>query len=90
MNQSLPFGGVRGSGYGRFAGPEGLRAVCNPKSYVVDRWPTLIATSIPPVVDYPINRPARSWAFTSGLVELMYGDGLQRRASGIWKLITNM
>ena len=29
--QSLPFGGVKGSGFGRFAGPEGLRACCYTK-----------------------------------------------------------
>jgi acyl-CoA reductase-like NAD-dependent aldehyde dehydrogenase len=27
----LPFGGTKGSGYGRFMGPEGLRALCNAK-----------------------------------------------------------
>ena len=27
----LPFGGTKGSGYGRFMGPEGLRALCNQK-----------------------------------------------------------
>ena len=29
---SLPFGGVKGSGYGRFGGEEGLRGLCNFKS----------------------------------------------------------
>ena len=32
MNQSLPFGGRNKSGYGRFAGPEGLRGLCLEKS----------------------------------------------------------
>ena len=29
----LPFGGTKGSGYGRFMGVEGLRALCNQKAY---------------------------------------------------------
>ena len=33
--QSLPFGGVKGSGFGRFAGKEGLRACCFTKVCVV-------------------------------------------------------
>ncbi|KAF8429011.1 Aldehyde/histidinol dehydrogenase, partial [Tirmania nivea] len=68
LNQSLPFGGVRGSGYGRFAGEEGLRGVCNLKSVLVDRWPSLINTGIPPIVDYPITRPEESWNFTKGML----------------------
>lgn len=31
MCQSLPFGGVKQSGFGRFGGIEGLRALCIPK-----------------------------------------------------------
>jgi len=54
-------------GYGRFAGEEGLRGVCNLKSVLVDRWPSLINTGIPPIVDYPITRPEESWNFTKGM-----------------------
>ncbi|KAL8931461.1 MAG: hypothetical protein Q9216_007195, partial [Gyalolechia sp. 2 TL-2023] len=34
----LPFGGVKGSGYGRFGGEEGLRGICNLKSVCRDSW----------------------------------------------------
>lgn len=34
----LPFGGTKGSGYGRFMGIEGLRALCNAKVYI---WNTV-------------------------------------------------
>ena len=34
---ALPFGGVGESGYGRFKGAHGLRAMCNPKSVIVDK-----------------------------------------------------
>lgn len=45
--KSLPFGGVKDSGFGRFAGVEGLRACCLVKSVVEDRlWP-YIRTVIP-------------------------------------------
>jgi acyl-CoA reductase-like NAD-dependent aldehyde dehydrogenase len=31
MNQSLPFGGLKKSGYDRSVGPEGLRGLCSDK-----------------------------------------------------------
>ena len=37
MCQSLPFGGVKDSGFDRFAGIEGLRGLCVPKSVCQDR-----------------------------------------------------
>ena len=43
------------------AGPEGLRALTNPKAIVSDRFPWLIQTSIPRVVDYPIPSLVQSW-----------------------------
>jgi acyl-CoA reductase-like NAD-dependent aldehyde dehydrogenase len=70
--QSLPFGGVGESGFGRFAGPEGLRACCLERSVVVDRIP-FVKTSIPPPIDYPISTK-RGMAFGSALINLFYNE----------------
>lgn len=60
MVQGLPFGGVRNSGFGRLNGREGLRACCNPKSVVGDRFPIHIPSKIYPVKpgDYEMVRAA--------------------------------
>lgn len=85
----LPFGGVAGSGYGRFAGEEGLRALCNVKSVCRDRWPGLgVRTSIPGAIDYPARSAARAWHFCQGMVELGYGEGW-RRMKGLWRMVRN-
>jgi acyl-CoA reductase-like NAD-dependent aldehyde dehydrogenase len=81
----LPFGGVKGSGYGRFAGEEGLRGVCNAKSVCNDRWHGLIKTAIPGKLDYPMRRGA--WEMGKGVVELGYGESLARKAQGIRRMI---
>lgn len=41
MCQSLPFGGVKHSGFDRFAGIEGLRGLTVPKAVAEDRWECL-------------------------------------------------
>lgn len=81
----LPFGGVNGSGYGRFAGEEGLRSLCNVKSVCVDRWPRLISTSIPRKLDYPM-RPG-AWQMGQGVVEVGYGESWARMLRGVRKMI---
>ena len=50
LSQSLPFGGLRSSGFDRFAGPEGLRGLCVAKAVVADRW---FGLSIPAQIQYP-------------------------------------
>ncbi|KAF2773671.1 aldehyde dehydrogenase [Teratosphaeria nubilosa] len=81
----LPFGGVRGSGYGRFAGEEGLRGLCNVKSVCSDRWDRLIKTTIPAKLDYPMK--AGAWEMGKGVVEVGYGESLRRKWQGIKKMI---
>jgi hypothetical protein len=82
----LPFGGVKGSGYGRFAGEEGLRALCAQKSVCRDRWP-LIKTSIPGPLQLPLRDEPRGWAMCKGVVELGYGETLSRKIGGLRKVI---
>jgi acyl-CoA reductase-like NAD-dependent aldehyde dehydrogenase len=86
----LPFGGVAGSGYGRFAGEEGLRGLCNTKAVCEDRFGWLgIKTAIPPPVQYPVANQDRSWRFTQGVVELGYGAPA-RKVAGLTKILKNM
>jgi hypothetical protein len=86
----LPFGGVAGSGYGRFAGEEGLRGLCNTKAVCEDRFGWLgVKTAIPPPVQYPIASQDRSWRFTQGVVEVGYGASA-RKVAGVTKILKNM
>lgn len=71
MCQSLPFGGVKDSGFGRFAGIEGLRACCLVKSVVEDRWWPYIKTKIPKPIQYPVSE--NGFEFQKSLVETLYG-----------------
>ena len=83
--QSLPFGGVKDSGFDRFAGPEGLRACCLLKSCVSDKFPGL-RTAIPAALGYPIT--PRATKFAGGLGNMLYGDGIIERVKGIVDLAT--
>ncbi|KAF9891348.1 Meiotic Sister-Chromatid recombination aldehyde dehydrogenase [Aspergillus nanangensis] len=93
----LPFGGVKGSGYGRFGGEEGLHGVSNLKALCVDRFPKLVATRIPPRIDYPIRKGedakqngTGAWELCKGVVETGYQLTLRGRIRGILRLLGNM
>jgi len=85
LAQSLPFGGVKASGYGRFGGPEGLLGLTIAKAVTEDRFFRTVRTGIPPPLDYPLN--AQAWPFVRSLVEFAYGSSLVQRARGIVGLI---
>jgi hypothetical protein len=83
----LPFGGTKGSGYGRFAAEEGLRSLCNIKAVCRDRWPWLIKTAIPGPLQLPVKSESKGWEMCKGIVEIGYGESLRRRARGIGRMI---
>jgi delta 1-pyrroline-5-carboxylate dehydrogenase len=85
--QSLPFGGCKESGFGRFAGIEGLRALCLERSIVVDRIPG-VKTGIPKPIDYPIDQ-VKGFPFTESLIQLFYNESLWGKIKGIFGLIKN-
>mmetsp|Transcript_11263 Transcript_11263/g.12742 ORF Transcript_11263/g.12742 Transcript_11263/m.12742 type:complete len:213 (+) Transcript_11263:2-640(+) len=84
LSQSLPFGGPKNSGSGRFAGPEGLRGLCTVRS-VVENRASFLAPSIPAQIAYPST--GQGPAFCSALVEIMYGHGLWARVKGVLNII---
>ncbi|KAK3383626.1 Aldehyde/histidinol dehydrogenase [Lasiosphaeria ovina] len=86
----LPFGGVGGSGYGRFAGDEGLQGLCNLKSVCEDRFGWLgIRTAIPRPLQYPVPDQETSWRFAKGVVEVGYGTSISRKIEGLRGIIRN-
>ena len=87
MAQSLPFGGVKESGFDRFAGIEGLRGCCNVKSVVVDGIPG-IRTDIPPPLQYPVQHCA--FPFCKALCHMFFGLNILENARGLFMLVSAM
>ncbi|KAF8061097.1 ALDH22A1 [Scenedesmus sp. PABB004] len=85
MCQGLPFGGVKDSGFGRFAGVEGLRALCVPKAVAEDGWP-LMRTTIPPLWQHPVGPAAAPFAV--GLTTMFYGPSLALKARGLGAVLS--
>lgn len=56
MVQSLPFGGVKHSGFGAFNGAEGLRGFSRTHAVVTDRFP--MRTQTPKFLQYPVSKNA--------------------------------
>ena len=87
--QSLPFGGVKMSGYGRFGGVEGLRECCAIKSVTTDATSFITtAAMMPPVLDYPVGNTA--YTFNEGLLTMTYGNGIIERVKGLIGLLQSL
>jgi len=77
MVQALPFGGVRGSGFGRLNGREGLRAFTNEKAVLSDRF------NHGPVTLYPVRRG--DYERARAVIQLLYGTRLAQRLRGAYE-----
>ncbi|CAM6124684.1 unnamed protein product [Calypogeia fissa] len=84
MVQALPFGGVKHSGFGRFAGEEGLRGMCIVKAVVEDKWP-LMKTTVPKPLQYPVADNA--FKFQEALIRLLYGLSWAAKWNGLRDLL---
>jgi len=82
--QSLPFGGLKKSGYGVFNGYEGLRGFSRMQSIVTDRWPG-VRTFAPPFLQYPVWPQAHE--IIKEAVQLVYGRSYLNSIRAIGKIL---
>lgn len=81
----LPFGGVDGSGYGKFGGAEGLRGLCLEKSVCFDKFP-FIQTKIPRPLDYPIPDVKKAWDMVKNINIAGFAFGTWERIKAVGNL----
>ena len=83
MAMDLPFGGVKGSGFGRLNGKEGLRACTNPKAVLEDRLPLHMAAKVFPVGEW-------DHALARDVVGVLYGRGLSSKLDALMRLASTL
>ena len=79
LNQDLPFGGVKYSGFGRMNGRDGLRAYTNHKAVLVDRF----GIEIPPKL-YPVGK--YDYTSVKASIELLFRSSLGARIRQLIRL----
>ncbi len=80
VNQDLPFGGTKYSGYGVMNGRDGLRAYTTPKAVLADRFPL----EIPPKL-FPVGSSDYDSAKAS--IRLLFGSGITYKFKHLLGLI---
>lgn len=80
MVQDLPFGGEKGSGFGRLNGRDGLRACTNQKAVLEDR----IALHMPAKI-FPVGKG--DYDVAKGVIRVIYGAGLRGKLAGAADLL---
>lgn len=80
MAMDLPFGGVKGSGFGRLNGRDGLRAFTDPKAVLEDRFPLHVAAKV-----FPVGERASDAA--RDVLRVIYAPGLKQKARALRGLL---
>jgi hypothetical protein len=80
MAMDLPFGGVRGSGFGRLNGREGLRACTNVKAVLDDRFPLHIPAKV-----FPVG--GTSTELAREVLRLLYQRSLSKRLDALGAIV---
>jgi delta 1-pyrroline-5-carboxylate dehydrogenase len=76
MVQSLPFGGVKVSGFGKFNGPEGIRDFASQKTFVTDRFGVVLPP--PKALFYPTS--PRVHTLVQYFVGILYASSILDKA----------
>lgn len=80
LNQDLPFGGVKYSGFGRMNGRDGLRAYTNAKAVLTDRF----GFQIPPKL-YPVG--PKDYAKARASIRMLFSRSWRSKFSNLISLI---